>query len=389
VRIQIPLIRILVTSAVLTLACEVKQPVDLPDQAPILSHLAAPDTVYTGSRAAFQLTVEADDPQGYGDIAGVFYRFSRPDSRDPVLEGAFADSGGIGDAIARDGVFSILIEYSSMPAGDEGLRLLAVWAEDRGGGSSDTLKAPVFFSALSKNLRPFLFAPELPDSVDRETLKNLILRIRVSDAQGNADIDSVALEFYAPLQPVPFQRVLLSDDGNGCDPAAGDGYFSFCADMSGLIRRRGDYTLRFQAWDKKGEASPPRTTVLRVALQNRPPVLTELNAPAQVNRREGNPILLSIRASDPDGQDDIRKVFFNTAKPDGSPSSGNPFFMYDDGTSGHGDAAAGDGVYSLTITINTSNATGEYSFEFTAEDYSGVKSAPVLHIIQVVDSSVQ
>ncbi|MBN1895327.1 hypothetical protein JW906_12570 [bacterium] len=380
---------ILAAAAVLITACEVRQPVEVQDQAPLLSNLAAPDTVYLGSQLHFTLSVEAEDKQGYGDIAGVFYRFSANSSGNPFLEGAFADSGGLDDAIARDGIFTRAFILNASGIGEQGLLRVAVWAEDGDGFAGDTLYDSVYFSALSQNAPPELLDPDLPLTADRETLQNLILRIKVRDAQGHADIDSVAVEFFAPLQPVPFHRALLSDNGTGCDPAAGDGDFVFCSDMSSLIRRRGDYTLRFQAWDKRGQASRPVTAVLRVRIENLPPVLSELSAPAEVNRRTGNPIILSIRASDPDGQDDIQKVFFNTTKPDGSPSSGNPFLMYDDGASSHGDAAAGDGVYSLTITINTSNATGDYTFEFTAEDYSGLRSAPVLHVIQVVDSSVQ
>ena len=379
---------ILAAAAVLIAGCEVKQPVEVRDRAPQLSNLAVPDTVYMGSQLYFTLSVEAEDAQGYSDIGGVFYRFFESGSADPVLSGTLADSA-YDDAVAQDGIFSRTILQAASGVDEEGLLRLAVWAEDRDGFAGDTLYDSVYFSALSQNAPPELLTPVIPFSADREALQNLTLIIRARDPQGEADLDSAVLEFFAPLQPVSFYRVLLSDDGTGCDAAAGDGDFAFCADMSGLIRRRGDYTLRFQVWDKRGHASLPGTAVLHVVIQNRPPVLSELSAPAEVDRREGNPIILSVRASDPDGQDDIRKVFFNTIKPDGSPSAGNPFFMYDDGASSHGDAAAGDGVYSLNITINTSNATGDYTFEFTAEDYSGARSASVLHVVRVVDSSVQ
>jgi len=51
-------------------------------------------------------------------------------------------------------------------------------------------------------------------------------------------------------------------------------------------------------------------------------------------------LLLSVRANDPDGFNDVTRVIFNSYKPDGSASGGNPFTMYDDGLPAHGDEKA-------------------------------------------------
>jgi hypothetical protein len=111
--------------------------------------------------------------------------------------------------------------------------------------------------------------------------------------------------------------------------------------------------------------------------------LSELSASDTVSRRQSEPILLSVRAQDPQGPADIRIVYFNTTKPDGNPSSGNPFKMFDDGL--HGDVTAGDGIYSLAIVISQSNALGAYRFDFFAEDKSGAVGDSLTHVITVVD----
>ncbi|MFZ1081064.1 MAG: hypothetical protein WAO19_03975 [Candidatus Kryptoniota bacterium] len=90
---------------------------------------------------------------------------------------------------------------------------------------------------------------------------------------------------------------------------------------------------------------------------------------------------------DPAGLSDVEKVYFNVTKPDGTPSTGNPFSMYDDGGAsgapGDVDLYANDGIYTLGISLYPSNALGIYKFTFYAVNRSGVTSAPVSHNIKV------
>lgn len=133
-------------------------------------------------------------------------------------------------------------------------------------------------------------------------------------------------------------------------------------------------------------------TPLSIVRLNRPPVLSNLIAPDTVRLANVNQfILLQIKATDPDGQTDIRKVFFNSFRPDGTPSSGNPFEMYDDGGAviiiapdiRSGDLVKGDGVYSLTIILAPNTPLGTYRFEFQAIDRSNATSDIVPHHLLV------
>lgn len=115
-------------------------------------------------------------------------------------------------------------------------------------------------------------------------------------------------------------------------------------------------------------------------------VIENVSAPDSV--QTGNVSLtLYATVQDPNGLNDIQRVYFTVTKPDGTPSTGNPFPMYDDGGSGSaaGDVnqTAGDGIYTLGINLSSSNPLGTYTFTFYAVTRSGITSSPVVHQITV------
>jgi hypothetical protein len=94
-------------------------------------------------------------------------------------------------------------------------------------------------------------------------------------------------------------------------------------------------------------------------------------------------IFTSVEASDPNGQNDILKVFFVVYKPDSS-TNGNELELYDDGNiDDHGDLIAGDGIYSLLIEVNATNDKGTYRFEFQAIDRGGKSSNIIDHFVLI------
>ena len=92
-------------------------------------------------------------------------------------------------------------------------------------------------------------------------------------------------------------------------------------------------------------------------------------------------IIFSIKVSDADGLNDISKVSFNLFRPDNS-SVGN-FIMFDDGDVKHGDAAAGDGIYSLKNSFGTTSSVGVWKFDFSAVDKSDSTSNVITHNLYV------
>ena len=119
---------------------------------------------------------------------------------------------------------------------------------------------------------------------------------------------------------------------------------------------------------------------LRVFDPGDPPVIDEIVAPDTVQRPAvGQPAVtlpLIAVVSDPDGLTDVEKVeFWNVNTPN------NRFELCDDGggqpcggASDSGDETAGDGRFTLTVFIASTNAPGTNTFVFQAIDRAGLRS---------------
>ncbi|GEM_PF-1041348 len=120
-------------------------------------------------------------------------------------------------------------------------------------------------------------------------------------------------------------------------------------------------------------------------IQNKPPIISNLIAPDTLNLSTDTlKIIISIRAIDYDGKEDIQSVFFNSYLPDGSPSRSNPILMYDDGNLiVNGDQIANDGIYSRIIILPPNTTKGKYRFEFQAIDKKNARSNIINHFIVV------
>ena len=102
-----------------------------------------------------------------------------------------------------------------------------------------------------------------------------------------------------------------------------------------------------------------------------------------------NTVKFSVTASvsDPNGLDDIKRVFFRSYHVglDSMMYDGNPIFLYDDGTGvdGSGDLQKGDGSFTRTISMTENATTGTYHWSFEAQDLSNAYSEMVKKILVV------
>lgn len=152
----------------------------------------------------------------------------------------------------------------------------------------------------------------------------------------------------------------------------------------------GDITYTFTAYNDQSAPGNYSMKVLRLYDSgNQPPVIDSVSAPDSVQIDPSSNVIFDLyaRVSDPSGLSNIERVFFNTTKPDGTPSTGNPFLMYDDGGAsqapGDDDKVANDGIYTLAVQLPPTTTLGTYSFTFYAVDRSGISSTPVSHSIKV------
>jgi len=179
----------------------------------------------------------------------------------------------------------------------------------------------------------------------------------------------------------------LHDDGIFPDVKANDRIYSGYIEFQ--IQRAFVGTVSINVWSEGTVGYRSNTFILplQIVRLNHPPVLSNLIVDSLISIKAINQkyFLVVIAAKDPDGQSDVRMVFFNSFKPDGSPAGGNPFYMFDDGdiNGTSGDYSAGDGYYSLKVGLPSS--AGIYRFEFHAVDRSNDSSNVIIKNIVVTN----
>lgn len=179
-------------------------------------------------------------------------------------------------------------------------------------------------------------------------------------------------------------RGVLLDDGQAPDQTKGDGLFSGKASFQIRRVQVGFFTVEVSVESDAGYSSNAIIMPLTVFHGNQPPVISDLVAADTISLgNQSQLLLLSVRASDPDGLNDIARVVFNSYRPDGSASGGNPFVMYDDGSVAHGDVKAADGIFSLLVSLPSNTQTGTYTFKFQAFDRSNDSSNVIIHQLTV------
>ena len=365
--------------------CDDKNPVEFVGTKPIVSDLKAPASLFLSSDVFHVISIKVTDPQGIEDIESVEVdingtNFIRCDT--------LKDDGLNGDIILRDGVYSrsYTAEFADGVAGDYTFIFKAI---DIDGNQSETISHVVSVVDGHENIAPAITHVNAPTEIDIKNIVNHLITASVSDAQGLSDINRVSLDIYAPTSTIPNFSEILNDNGIVGDDIANDGIYSYLLSSKFSRNVIGKFTIRIQAHDKQGKVSYPWTGVMDVIQsENDPPVLYNLVAPDTMRLIKNKSTLatLQISVSDPQGREDIRDVYFNSYKPDGSPSSGNPFKLLDDGNkANNGDEIAEDGIYSIIITLPSNTPPGDYLFIFEAVDLQNFKSEPKEHTITVAN----
>ena len=225
---------------------------------PILLSAEAPDSLLSGN-LPFRFAATAQDSDSVSDLVSVIVRFVRG-------EAAKVETLFIHSEIAADrGEFGAQFD-STLAAGLLGDYLLEFQAVDSKGAVSNTIERSIFV----ENLPPSLFAIESPDTLQRQIGLPVQVRLKVTDPQGIADIDSVYFKFLKPDGSFGASTVneggsefkeggfhfLLFDDGNPDigDPVSGDGQYSYSFPILPNAPL-GNYTFFFFSRDRAGNLS--------------------------------------------------------------------------------------------------------------------------------------
>jgi hypothetical protein len=223
-------------------------------------------------------------------------------------------------------------------------------------------------------------AVAFPDTIKMSSLpqSNGVLSVslraqaKIILASGSAGIATVNVDVVASGATVPFMTVSLHDDGASPDSLAGDGLYSGLIQFTIPRSTSGVYLLRTVATDKQGFVSNAVETPLVMLRNSHAPVLSNLLAPDSVFVPTGGvaTIQLSIKATDQDGQADIKAVYFLSL------DSSNPTQQF--GMT----AAPGDSIYSLIVQApDGPNVRKRYRFSFQAVNNFGDTSASLIHSI--------
>lgn len=357
-------------------SCEKDNPTSPKDSPPVLSNLAVPDTILTGIGQSYLITVKCEDQNGLENIDSVRYKILSKADQLLVSEIMF-DDGSHGDNVPKDGKYSIRL---TLDLKEESYRFV-VHAVDRANLRSNELNTE--FYVKPGNFAPIITRYHIPDTVYVDEIVPFYFSVQATDPDSLDFIKAVTYQILEPSLAIAEQGE-LKDQGINGDSLAGDGIYSSETTTAFASWKFGPYRLIIQAFDNHNNAGESISN-LPWAKKNVgvAPQILNVSAPEMVQLpiTGDKSFILTARVTDLDTNKDIKAVFFNTFKPDGSASSGNPFKMYDNGTSG--DAVAGDYIYSLRIYIGSQNSPGNYRFEFQAKDYSDLLSNKIIHIITV------
>ncbi len=186
-------------------------------------------------------------------------------------------------------------------------------------------------------------------------------------------------------------KMLDNGDKTNGDEIAGDGIYSGKTFLGKGVKS-GKYQIDFFVSDK---INPEPANVHKIGIkyfevkggaENYPPEIINVSIPDTVMKEEK--FTFSAEVKDSNGLQDIREVYYELFNPNGEQvvnSKGiSRFPLFDDGdTNANGDQAAGDGVYTVFLTIPANQPTGLWEFKFTAVDKSDEKSNKVSHSVYV------
>jgi len=362
--------------------CDIRNPVEETYFYPEIDHITSPQSVALQGEMVYYIYVAVSDPQGLEDIASV--QFALEDSAEAIH---MKDDGQNGDLIPHDGLYTVGFLpdlFSDQP----GYYQFQIIVEDHEGNTANASSDTIRVEDILPDQAPVLLNPDVPDTVASEALTHFAFSIDAVDGQGNDDIDSLIYQIYPPLSTKPIYEGILFDNGTCGDAIAGDSIFSMSADFSDTLRGLGPHQIRFQAKDIHGNQSMPVVVSFFIAGINDAPVLSNLDAPLFINRLDPTPVVITVHVTDPQGLADVRKVYFNSTKPNGFPARGNPFILRDDGNKDWGDEKAGDGIYSIAVVISSDNELGTYTFTFYAQDLASDLSDPQPHHLAVIEEEI-
>lgn len=236
-------------------------------------------------------------------------------------------------------------------------------------------------------LSDFTYAPgavaltDLPPEAFVGETARVPLSVAVTATDPDGPVEAVRYAVFPPQQNAqPLASGLLTRQGG--DRYGDDVIIDLPSTEAGL------YTVILFAIDADGGISNQVRGLLRVTAEGAPPVIESVDVPEEVPLPppgETRTLTMSAVVSDPDGLANILRVEMR-------PNGGAPILLCDDGGAlacgpfpNSGDEEAGDGRYTITVQIASTNRPGDNTFAFQAFDRFGERSEVVTRVVRVVE----
>ena len=228
----------------------------------------------------------------------------------------------------------------------------------------------------------------------------LFISAKVSQRYMNSSLDSVEVLWNGISASNKNDTLRLYDDESEGDILANDNIFSRKIKNSSsvilnVIPKSAKDSV-FLSVQSMYNGRLMKSDVEFFILGNIHPKIGSITLPQSVDRPASNAdpnivntikFTVSANASDANGLDDIKRVFFRSYHVglDSLMNNGNPILLLDDGSgpNGNGDLQKGDGTFSRTISISENALVGTYQWTFEAQDKSNAYSDTVKRTIVV------
>jgi hypothetical protein len=204
-------------------------------------------------------------------------------------------------------------------------------------------------------------------------------------------VSSVYSNIYGPDQKkINIEKIFLYDNGNpnNADQISGDGKFTNRVPFTDDLLN-GNYLIEYYVSDKSNVINKigQETFLYNNGRTNIPPVISNLTSPDTITLNSSFVYeFFSVQVEDSNGLGDVKDVYIQSYRPDGT-TSGITTSLYDDGglviTPSSGDQVAGDGIYSLIVSLPHTTTKGLWRFVFRAIDRGNKLSNEISHNILV------
>lgn len=264
-------------------------------------------------------------------------------------------------------VLTRFIRLLSLPGAVLGLLLVATSCEVSQDGIIDTIF--ISPSILSASVSPTAVNTDSMN-VGPVRLPEDVLTIKITAAvKINAPTNSrVRYAVFSDRRSFPISEGELAN--SGVDSI-------FAGEVQFQVQRTfiGNLMLEITAESNPGSFGTSFIQIITIQRLNQPPVLSNLQAPDTVRTSIQQSFIVTVEVNDPDGASDILSVTRQTP-------SNLVLNLNDQGT--NGDAVAGDGIFTETVSLSPPPPPGDYQFQFRALDRSNAASNTINHSVVVI-----